>query len=106
MLCTSYVFSEHFYTSPYGLTEVLTRTSMLIKEPSYTNSQIYSHAEYLSDGLSVSAPIRPFLRTGLRTGLRTWSGPNDWSQLIRFSVCSADSADVELVSQHSPSSSA
>ena len=32
------MLSEHFYTSPYGLTEVLTRTSMLITEL-YTNSQ-------------------------------------------------------------------
>ena len=68
--CTSYVFSEHFYTSPYGLTEVLTRTSMFIYEP-HTYSQIYSYTEYLSNRLPISTPIRPFLRTSLRTGLCT-----------------------------------
>ena len=31
-LCTWDVLREHFYTSPYGLTEVLTHTSMLITE--------------------------------------------------------------------------
>ena len=31
--CTSNVLIEQFYTSPYGLTEVLTRTSMLITKP-------------------------------------------------------------------------
>ena len=41
MLYTSYVFSEHFYTSLYGLTEVLTVLQCSLKSP-YTNSQIYS----------------------------------------------------------------
>ena len=99
MLCTEYVFSEHFYTSAYGLTEILTVLQCSLKS-SYTNSQIYSYAEYLSDGLPVSAPIRPFLHTGLRTDLRTRSGLTNRSQPIRSSACSADPADVELVSQH------
>ena len=38
---TSYVFSEHFYTSPYGLTEVLTVLQCSLVSP-YANFQIYS----------------------------------------------------------------
>ena len=40
MLYISYVFSEHFFTSPYGLTEVLTVLQCSFMSP-YTNSQIY-----------------------------------------------------------------
>ena len=76
MIRTSYVFSQHLHTSPYWLTEVLTILQCSLKSP-YTNSQIYSYAEYLSDGLPVSASIRPFLHISLRTGLRTRSGPTD-----------------------------
>ena len=68
-----------FYTSPYGLTEVLTRTSMLITEL-YTNPKIYSFAEYLSNGLAVYAPLR--LLVAHRFAHR--SGLTDRSQLIRF----------------------
>ena len=98
-VCTSYVFSEHFYTGPYGLTEIPTILQCSLKSP-YTNSEIYSYAEYLSDGLPVPTPIRPFLHTGLHNGLRIWSDPTDRSQPIGSSACSADGTDVELVSQH------
>ena len=94
----------------------------------YTNSQIYSLAVYLSNGLLVYAPIRPHvahlvyapictpgLRTGLRIdptscytlGLRTdlrarfthRSGLTDRSKTIRFLACEADPANVEQESQ-------
>ena len=80
------MLSEHFCTSPYRLTEVLTRTSMLMNEP-----QNIIVAEYLSDCLSVSAPIRPLVADP--------SGLTDRSQPIRFSACTGDPANVELVSQ-------
>ena len=62
LLYTSYVFSEHFYTSPYGLTKVLTVLQCSLKSP-YTNSQIYS--------LWNICPMVFLFLTGLRTGLRT-----------------------------------
>ena len=52
VLYTSYVFSAHFYISPYGLTEVLTSTSSILYEPLYVLPNIFL-AEYLSDGLLV-----------------------------------------------------
>ena len=70
VLYTSYVFSENFYTSSYGLTEVLTSTSMLIYEPLHLLPNIFL-AEYMSSGLPVSTPIQLFLHIGLHTGLRT-----------------------------------
>ena len=60
-----------------------------------THSQIYSLAEYLSDGLLVYALIRPLLRTGLHTRF----GLTDRSQPIRFSACTTNPANVDLVSQ-------
>ena len=102
-LCTSYVFSEHFYTSPYSLTEVLTvlQSSFM---GAYTNSQIYSFRNICSMAswflhrfslccapvyVPIYAPVRP-----------NQSVPTDpvLNLLSR-------SADVELVSQHFPSSS-
>ena len=50
-------FTERFYTSPYRLAELVTRTSILITEL-YTNSKIYSFAEYLSNGLAAYKPLR------------------------------------------------
>ena len=55
MLCTSNVFNEHFYTSPDGPTEVLTRTSMLIYEPLHLLPNIFPR------GISVRWP--PGFRT-------------------------------------------
>ena len=99
MLCTSYVFSEHFYTSSYGLTGVLKSTSMLIYGPLNILPNIFPC------GISVQWP--PGLRTdpasSLRTRLTHWfthrSGLTDRSKPIRFSACAADPANVELVSQ-------
>ena len=88
-----------FYTSPYGLTEVLTRTSMLITEL-YTNPKIYSFAEYLSNGLAVYAPLRFLIAHRFAHRFTLQSGLTDRSQLIRFSACTADPANVALVSQH------
>ena len=76
----------------------------------YTNSQNIFLAEYLSDGLSVSAPIRPLLCTGFHTDpafvlqqsthrFTHRYGLTDQSPSIRFSAFSADPADVKLVSQ-------
>ena len=45
-LCTSYVFSEHFYTSPYGLTEVLTVVQCSLK------SLVERQAQHRPDRLS------------------------------------------------------
>ena len=57
ILCVHRMCSVNtFYTSPNGLTEVLTCTSMLITEL-YTNPKIYSSAEYLSNSLAVYAPL-------------------------------------------------
>ena len=61
----------------------------------YTYSQIYSSAEYLSDGLPLSAMIRPLLCTRFTHR----SGLTDRSQPIRSSTCFADPDDVELVTQ-------
>ena len=58
----------------------------------YTNSQIYSLVEYLSTGLPVYTPIR--------TLVAHQSGLTDRSKPIQFSACTADPANVELVSQH------
>ena len=55
-----------FCTSPFRTDS----TSMLIKELLHKLPNIF-HTEYLSNGLLVYAPIRPFLRTSLRTGFRT-----------------------------------
>ena len=66
------MLSEHFYTSPYGLTKVLTRTLMLITQL-YTNSQ-----NIFLRGLSSQRPLgfrtaiayrcAPVYAPGLRTG--------------------------------------
>ena len=40
------MLGERFYTSPYGLTKVLTHISMLINEPPTLTPRIYSSAEY------------------------------------------------------------
>ena len=68
----------------------------------YTYSQIYSLVEYLSDGLPVYAPIRPLLRTCLCTRFTHRSSLTDRSQPIRFSACTIDPTNVELVSQQVP----
>ena len=78
------MLSEHFYTSPKRTDRSTDSTSMLIKSP-YTNSQIYSSRNIFPNDLPVYA-----------------LGLTDRSQPIRSSASSADPADVELVSQHSP----
>ena len=65
----------------------------------YTNSQIYSLAEYLSTSLPVSTPIRPLVAHQLCTQFTYRSGLTDRSIPIRFSTCIADPANVEVVSQ-------
>ena len=85
----------------YGLIEVLTEVLIVhhcsLKSP-YTNSQIYSSrnicpmaSRFLHRSGPCYAPVCvPVYTLGL----------TDRSQLIRSSACSADPADVELVSQH------
>ena len=92
------MLSEHFYTSPYGLTEVLTSTLMMIIEL-YTNSQ-----DIFLRGISFQRP-RAF-RTATASCCAPVCAPvyapdllTDRSQPIRSSACSADPADVEFVSQ-------
>ena len=97
-LYTSYVFSEHFHTSPYGLTEVLVVLQCSFMSP-YTNSQIYSLRNIClmasrfphRTGLCYAPVCVPVYAPDL----------TDRSQPIRSSSCSADPTDVELVSQHS-----
>ena len=72
----------------------------------YTNYQIESLTEYLSNNLPVYAPILPLvcapgLRTNSRIRFMDWSGLTDQSKPIRFSACTTDPTNV---SQHSPSS--
>ena len=85
----------------YGLTEVLTKVLTILQcsfMSPYTNSQIYSlrnifpmasRFPHQSD-LSYAPVCIPVYAPDL----------TDRSQPIRFSACSADPADVELVSQH------
>ena len=54
----------------------------------------------MSDGLPVSSPIRPSYAPICVPVYAP--GLTDRSELIRSSACSADPADVELVSQHFP----
>ena len=98
------VFSKHFYTSPYRLTEVLTVIQCSLKSP-YTNSQIYSLRNICLKAFRFphqSGLLLTGLRTRLRTRFTQWSGLTDRSQPIRFLACSADTADVELDSQQIP----
>ena len=60
----------------------------------YTYSQIYSFAEYLSNGLLVYALIWPLIYA---FGLHNDPGRTDRSIPIRFSAYTADLARVELV---------
>ena len=84
------------YTSPSRTDRSTGSTSMLIKELLHKLPNIFL-MEYLSNGLPVSTPNRlsfaPVCVLVLGLGLTNRSQP------IRSSACSANAADVELVSQ-------
>ena len=86
----------------FGLTEVLSVLQCSLKSP-YTNSQIYSSRNIYP--MASRFPHRSDLSYALVCVPVYVPGLTDRSQPIRSSACSADPADVELVSQHSPSTS-
>ena len=85
------------YTSPRR-----TNRSTIVLQCSLNNStltpKIYSLRNIFPNGLPVSAPNRPSFAPICVSVLGL--GLTDRSQPIRSSACSADAADVELVSQH------
>ena len=86
-----------FYTSPFRTDRSTDSTSMLIKELLHKLPNIFL-TEYLSNGLLVSAPNQPSYAP-VCVSVHVL-GLTDRSQPIWSSACSADAADVELVSQH------
>ena len=101
VLSTMCVFNAHFlYRSFGGLTEVLSYFNAL-KERLHKPQNIYSLRNIFLRVTRFSEQNRPVRSVPTDSVL----GLTDRSLPTRSSASSADSADVELVSQHSPSSS-
>ena len=99
MLCTYVCSMNMFYTSPRRTDRSTTILQCSLKSSMLT-PKIYSLRNIFPNGLPISAQNRPSFVPVYVSVLGL--GLTDRSQPMRSSACSADAADVELVSQQEP----